>query len=225
MSSRKILLLIVTIAIGTSTACNYTVGECWRRGEGSAGVGAGPGDSSGVGSSGSGDFGDEPGEQNNEEPLVCNKSEQKSKEDSPKEAPKSPTDPCQQNGAPSMGCTGVKPFSPSDFKFVTTIADDGSAATGWQEAKSPLIFAHNLEVDAVCMIRIGMPLRSEAWGKISADRAARISTEVANASAAELYRNGGEDLPPGIFCDRFTTQMLKIFGDDYKGLGARVTGS
>jgi hypothetical protein len=76
MSSRKILLLIVTIAIGASTACNYTVGECWRRGEGSAGVGAGPGDSSGVGSSGSGDFGDDPGEQNNEEPLVCNKSEQ-----------------------------------------------------------------------------------------------------------------------------------------------------
>src|SRR5690242_6534227 len=126
MSSRKILLLIVTIAIWALTACNYTVRECWRRGEGSAGVGAGPGDSSGVGSSGSGDFGDDPGEQNNEEPLACNKSEQKSNEDSPKEATKSPTDPCQQNGAPSMGCTGVKPIDPRAFNFVAIVAYDGT---------------------------------------------------------------------------------------------------
>jgi hypothetical protein len=223
MNSRKILLLIVAIAIGASTACNYSV-DCWRRGEGSAGVGAGPGDSSGVGSSGSGDFGDDPGEQNNEEPLVCNKSEQKSKEDSSKEAPKSPIDPCQQNGAPSMGCTGVKPIDARAFNFVAIVAYDGTSVSGgWQEAKADLYFVHNIEGDAACIVRIGMPLRSEVWGNISADRAAVISADVANASARELYdHQGGEDLPPGIFCDRFKSEMRIRFDKECKGLGARM---
>jgi hypothetical protein len=224
MSSRKILLLIVTIAIGASTACNYTVGECWRRGEGSAGVGAGPGDSSGVGSSGSGDFGDDPGEQNNEEPLVCNKSDKKEKgsEESPEDTPKSPTltDPCQQSGAPTMGCASVR-FNTSDFKFVTTIAYDGTGvAGGWQEAKSGLTFFRGDAGPAACFVRIGMPLRSATWGVISADTAAMHSAEVANVVTNELERNGGFDLPPGIFCSKFYADMREMFAKQYRGLGA-----
>jgi hypothetical protein len=72
MSSRRSLSLIVVIVIGALTACNWTVGECWRRGErgeGSEGVGAGFGEGRSDGA-GAGDFGDAPGD---DEPLQCNK--------------------------------------------------------------------------------------------------------------------------------------------------------
>jgi hypothetical protein len=86
------------------TACNYTDGPCWRRGEGSEGAGAGTGDGSVILSSGSGDFGDTPPGQpqgNGDPPLKCNEDDEDD-EDSHSDSPKSPP----QN-PPQRQCQGV----------------------------------------------------------------------------------------------------------------------
>jgi len=45
---------------------------------------------------------------------------------------------------------------------------------------------------------------------------------VANAAAAALYDNGSFELPPGIFCNTFDTEMNKQFKELYKDMGAKV---
>ncbi|WP_437949834.1 hypothetical protein WME98_02760 [Sorangium sp. So ce296] len=228
MNVRMVLLLIVGFAICVLAACNWTVGDCypreeWVKGEGAGGPVGPPVPV--ITSVASGDFGAEPPE-GGERKIQCNKTEdeeEEAEEDArPTPSPEKPAEPCQQSGAPSMGCTGTKPIDPRAFNFVTIVADDGTVS-GWQEAKANLFFGHNQEGDDACVIRIGMPIRSDAWGKISPDRAASISADVTNASARELYENqGGEDLPPGIFCDRLKSEMRIRFAKRYEGLGARV---
>ncbi|WP_437959428.1 hypothetical protein WME76_07085 [Sorangium sp. So ce119] len=223
--------MILGIAICMLTACNWTVGDCYPREEWVKGEGAGGPIGPPVpifSSSASGDFGAAPPEgpqDGDKEKIQCNKTEDEEEEEEethPTPSPEKPADPCQQSGAPSMGCTGTKPIDPRAFNFVTIVADDGTVS-GWQEAKANLFFSHNQEGDDACVIRIGMPIRSEIWGKISPDRAASISADVTNASARELYENqGGEDLPPGIFCDRLKSEMRIRFAKRYDGLGARV---
>src|SRR4051812_13187866 len=76
MNSKIRNLSIAPVAVWLLTACNYTDGPCWRRGEGSEGAGAGTGDGSVILSSGSGDLGDtSPGQSqgNGDPPLKCNK--------------------------------------------------------------------------------------------------------------------------------------------------------
>src|SRR5690606_23065938 len=127
------------------------------------------------------------------------------------ESTKSPPDPCQQSGASTMGCTGKVPIDPRALEFVTTVAYDGTGA-GWQEAKAYLAFGHNGEGDSTCMVHVGMPLRSEEWGMISSERAASISTDVANLSADDVYKKDrGADLPPGVFCKTFKSRMIARF--------------
>ncbi|WP_437314978.1 hypothetical protein [Sorangium sp. So ce385] len=237
MNTKKILLLVVAIAVWVLTACNWTVGDCYPREEWEKGGGAG--DPVGppvpvITSVASGDFGAEPpqGPQDGKnEKIQCNKTdedEEESPSDSserPTDSPTSPPDPCQQSGAPSMGCTGKILIDPRAFNFVTIVAYDGTGvAGGWQEAKANLAFGHDREGDSTCMVHIGMPLRSEAWGKISSDRAAGISADVANLSADDVYKkDGGADLPPGIFCKKFKYRMIERFESDfYRGIGARV---
>ncbi|WP_437290104.1 hypothetical protein [Sorangium sp. So ce406] len=237
MNAKATLLTIVGTAICMLTACNWTVGDCYPREEWVKGEGAGGPVGPPVpifSSSASGDFGAAPPEgpqDGDKEKIQCNKTEDDDEEESPSDSsevptasPTSPPDPCQQSGAPSMGCTGVKPIDPRAFNFVTIVAHDGTVAGGWQEAKAHLVFAHNQEGDDACMVHIGMPLRTEVWGKISADRAASISADVANWSANEVYKkDGGEDLPPGIFCRTLKARMTEQFGSDYyKPLGARI---
>ncbi|WP_434041334.1 hypothetical protein WME98_10620 [Sorangium sp. So ce296] len=230
MSARIFLLMIAGLAICILAACNWTVGDCYPREEWVKGEGAG----GPVGppvpvytSVASGDFGAEPPE-GGERKIQCNKTEDEEEEEEeearPTPSPEKPADPCQQSGAPQMGCTGTKPIDPRAFKFVTIVAYDGTVAGGWQEAKAYLAFGHNREGDDACMVHIGMPLQSEIWGKISAKRAASISADVANWSANEVYKkDGGEDLPPGIFCRTFKSRMIEQFESDYyKPLGARV---
>ncbi|WP_434041574.1 MULTISPECIES: hypothetical protein [Sorangium] len=241
MNAKIILLMIVGFSMCILAACNWTVGDCYPREEWVKGEGAGGpvGPSVPVFTSvASGDFGAEPPsgpEYGSERKIQCNKTdseeEEEEEEESPSDSserptasPTSPPDPCQQSGTPTMGCTGVKPIDPRAFDFVTIVAYDGtSVAGGWQEAKAKLFFGHNIEGDDACMIHIGMPLRSELWGNIPADKAARISADVANFVLEVMYKKeGGDDLPPGIFCSRFKGKVDFHFKNDYKGLGAQV---
>ncbi|WP_437552189.1 hypothetical protein ACSRUE_09325 [Sorangium sp. KYC3313] len=240
MNARIILLPILAVAIYTLAACNLTVGDCypieeWVKGEGAGGP-VGP--SVPVYTSvASGDFGAEPPsgpEYGSERKLQCNKTddedEDEDEDESPSDSserptasPTSPPDPCQQSGTPTMGCAS-KRFGPSDFKFVTIVAYDGTVAGGWQEAKSGLIIYLEDGV-AACFLRIGMPIRNHLWGAISADNAAMYSAEVTNMVAGEMERTGRFALPPGIFCSEFFTNVKNMFAEQYKKLGVVVNKS
>jgi hypothetical protein len=236
MNARRVLLLIVTISVWTLAACNWTFGDCYPVEERTSGAGAGPGSEPRpiYTSAASGDFGADP-QGGSERKIACNESDLEDEDDDDEErpsdssekptaSPTSPPDPCQQSGAPTMGCTGKKLIDPRAFDFVTIVAYDGAVAGGWQEAKAYLFFGHNQEGDDACMVHIGMPLKSVVWGKISAERAATISADVANWSADEVYKkDDGENLPPGIFCRTFKARITEQFESDfYKPLGARL---
>ncbi|WP_437939226.1 hypothetical protein [Sorangium sp. So ce341] len=122
-----------------------------------------------------------------------------------------------------MGCN-ISAFEPSNFKFVTIVAYDGTVAGGWQEAQTGLVFRRNGRGVDACMVHIGMPLQTEAWGKISPERAALISSDLVNRIAAKFYEEGLTDLPPGVFCEKFKAEMRQRFekAEDYNGLGARL---
>ncbi|WP_437808607.1 hypothetical protein [Sorangium sp. So ce1078] len=227
MNAKRSLLLIVTIAIWSLAACNWTVGDCYPREEWEKGEGAGApvhGPVPVFSSSASGDFGAEPPE-GGERKIQCNKTEEEEEEEQeearPTPSPEKPADPCQQSGAPTMGCAN-KRFGPSDFKFVTIVAYDGTVAGGWQEARAGLTFYKGDAGKQACFVRIGMPLRSEFFGDISADDAAAISANVASAVTGKLENTGGFDLPFGIFCSRLKHDMAEVFDKQYKGLGAKM---
>ncbi|WP_437567673.1 hypothetical protein [Sorangium sp. So ce542] len=238
MNAKRSLLLIVAIAIWVLAACNWTVGDCYPREEWEKGEGAGPpvhGPVPVFSSSASGDFGAEPPEgpqDGSKEKIQCNKTEDEDEEDStsdsserPTASPTSPPDPCEQSGGPSMGCASVR-FKTSDFRFVTIVADDGTdKAGGWQEAKAGLTFHRGAAGVAACFLRIGMPIRNHIWGTISPDSAAMHSAEVTNAVANHMEASGRFELPPGIFCSEFHTNVKKMFKEQYKNLGVVVNNS
>ncbi|WP_437876514.1 hypothetical protein [Sorangium sp. So ce513] len=237
MNAKRILLPILAIAICVLTACNWTVGDCYPREEWEKGAGGGGPVGPSVPiftSAASGDFGaappDDP-QRGGERKLQCNKTDDEDEEESPSDSserptagPTTPPDPCQQSGAPQMGCASIR-FKPSDFKFVTTVADDGTdKGGGWQEAKSGLAVYLESGV-AACFLRIGMPIRNSFWRFISADQAAMYSAEVTNVVAGEMERTGRFALPPGVFCSEFFTNVKKMFGEQYKNLGVVVNKS
>ncbi|AUX25510.1 uncharacterized protein SOCEGT47_060570 [Sorangium cellulosum] len=67
-------------------------------------------------------------------------------------------------------------------------------------------------------------MRSAAWGDISSERAALISSDLVNQIAAKFDEEGLTDLPPGVFCEKFKGEMRRRFEKDgnCKGLGARL---
>ena len=159
MNTMKSLRLIAAIILLCFPACNYTPeGECWYKDQGSDNAGAGVG-SGGVilpPSPPGGDrgFGAEPPrgplEANDAPPPKCNKDEE-----SPTESPTKSV--CAAGGDMAAGaetlsvCSsecggecaidGVNggPYVKAMFKFVTTLADDGTdTGGGWQEASASL---------------------------------------------------------------------------------------
>ncbi|MRG94004.1 hypothetical protein [Polyangium spumosum] len=112
-------------------------------------------------------------------------------------------------------------FKPSDFPFVTTVHHDGPGPGGYQQAKCNLEFYDFREEGAKqwhCPFTIGMPLRTEHMGKISAIRAANLSVEITEAVAADRETNF--ELPSGIFCEKFIINVNKAFKETYPYLGA-----
>ncbi|WP_437723893.1 hypothetical protein [Sorangium sp. So ce861] len=227
MNTKGILFPILAVAIYTLAACNWTVGDCypreeWVKGEGASGPVGPPVPV--YSSVASGDFGAEPPE-GGERKIKCNKTEEEEEEEEeearPTPSPEKPADPCQQSGAPQMGCTGKIPIDPRAFNFVTIVAYDGTVS-GWQEANADLYFGHNFEGHAACSVNVGMPIRSERWGLTSPETAAIYAANVANVCADYLDENGGRNLPPGIFCEKHKICMRERFPKIYEELGARV---
>jgi hypothetical protein len=187
---------IASVLMMLVAGCNYVdPDECWVNTSGGFGGGGTIPIGSGVGATSSGDFITPP-----------------------------PGGPLDYGADPNPCMAGkIVEFPPSDFPFVTTIPDDGTGPSGgWQVAKANLEFIdiHNLSGKRwYCAFTIGMPLRTEFMGKISASRAANISVEVTEAVA------GGMDykLPQGIFCSNFIDKLEPAFKSAYPKLGATVT--
>jgi hypothetical protein len=74
VSPMRSLLWVAGIAVLGSAACNYTVGECWVRGQGGESEGVGSGAIVPSGAGGLGDTPPEPGGDNGS--LACNSSEE-----------------------------------------------------------------------------------------------------------------------------------------------------
>jgi hypothetical protein len=119
-------------------------------------------------------------------------------------------------------------FSPAAFKFSTIVPDDGQGkAGGWQAATAPLGFVKWTSVlpeSWTCTVTVGMPLRTEVHGKISAATAASISAQVATAASATV-RAAYPDITGGVFCVKFRAEMTSIFASEaMKSYGARLQG-
>lgn len=117
-------------------------------------------------------------------------------------------------------------FGPSEFPFRTLVPDDGKDdAGGWQVANanlafSRLVFPHPRR-HWQCSLTIGMPLRTELAGRISASRAARVSARVAADVARSM--DADYDLPPGVFCKNFASEVLVLFKSRHPTFGVTVT--
>jgi hypothetical protein len=117
-------------------------------------------------------------------------------------------------------------FDLSEFPFVTTVKDDGTGpAGGYQEAKVKLEFSYlkipHPIVMWYCPFTIKMPLRTESMGKVSANRAAKLSKEVTEAAANAKTMDFS--LPQGVFCSQYRKQVDATFKAKYPGLGATTT--
>lgn len=194
----RLLIFIVSVLM-LMLACNTVdPDECWVNTSGGLGLGGSETIPIGTGVGGTGDFLTPPPEG----PLAA---------------------VAIDNPCVSMGSITSVSFSPSEFPFVTTVPDDGlGKGGGWQVAKANLEFIKKRAGGAstwYCSFTIGMPLRNEAYGKISATRAASFSVNVTEEVAYEMDYN----LPPGIFCERYILQVRTTFPAMYPNLGERVT--
>ena len=192
---RSLAPLLMMLVIG----CNFAdPDECRPNTSGGFGGGGTIPIGAGVGATGSGDYLSEP--------------------------PKGPLD---NSGTPNpcmAGGTHISHFQPSTFPFVTTVADDGTGdGGGWQVANAGLIFGPSEDGGKACVGVIEMPLRTRAWGRVPPNIAAIYTAKAANAAAAELEDDGSFNLPPGIFCNKFDTELKKQFKKSYDGMGARIT--
>jgi hypothetical protein len=105
------------------------------------------------------------------------------------------------------------------------VEDDGKkAAGGWQVGSATLHFyrwTDALPESWTCSVTVGMPVRAEAYGVIPAKKAATITAQVATAASFRVMSFRPE-LPPGIYCDRLSTEMKAEFKAEFENLGARV---
>jgi hypothetical protein len=191
----SIASVLVVLVIGCNTV---DPDECWVNTSGGFGGGGDIPIGAGVGATSSGDFITPPPGG----PLAADGTE----------------NPCVE-----MGSIVRVDFRPSEFPFVTIVQDDGTGpGGGWQEARANLEFGKR-RVDGTrtawyCPVTIGMPLRNEAYGKVSVSRAAGFSVDVTEEVAYKMNYN----LPPGIFCENFILGVRAAFPSMYPGLGATV---
>ncbi|WP_437710171.1 hypothetical protein WMF45_36045 [Sorangium sp. So ce448] len=249
MISKRILAMFLVVIGCALAACNWTVGDCYPREEWERGAGAsapiGPPEPIFT-SSAAGDFrAAPPGEPQGagEREIQCNRTEssEESSEESPKGSSESSTDStcsgpgdtagdgqtfifCSDACGSKCPTSGVNGFSPTIFNFVTKIEDDGTQTPGgWQEAAVDFKIKRWVDVYPEfwsCKMTIGVPLRNEAQGKISAELAAAISAKVSSTASRKIMRSDIH-MPQGIFCFKFTEEMKVRMPEAVKG--ARVT--
>ncbi len=126
---------------------------------------------------------------------------------------------------PAVTPAGVGRFSPSLFRFVSVIPDDGKdEGGGWQEAAAVLKFIdgrHLIPAAWSCRVTVGMPFRTSSEGRITPEYAADVTATVAtDASEAVMHRRS--DWLPASFCAEFIGEMRTMFRERHRGLGARV---
>lgn len=228
-----------------SPACQEVDGECWRPTEATAGASAGSGAGGGpIFPPGTGGYGVEPqdADVNHQElPPGCvapRDAENEHSDNNPDQGTnQGSTCPSHTlavdastfahcEGACQHKCVGAGTFSPSVFKFVTVVPDDGTGvAGGWQQAASTLKFIRWISVvpeSWTCSIKVGMPLRTGMFGVISAQQAATITAGVATV-ASKTVMDLKPPLPPGIYCIKLKAEMASMFASPaYTGLGAKM---
>jgi hypothetical protein len=190
---------IAAVALACLSGCNYSVGECWIKGEGSAG--AGSGSSTGSGNPvppGGGDNGAEP--------------------------PKRPQD-VPPGSTPEPICNAIGSYDASLFRFKTIVADDGNdKGGGYQAASANVKFVdgrQDLPVGWSCAVTVQMPLRTKAYGKISPDDAAEMTADVLTL-ASSVTMHSRSSWIPSLFCIKLAENMIPIFEERYKGVGPRI---
>src|SRR5262249_28989907 len=120
-------------------------------------------------------------------------------------------------------------YEPEDFRFVTTVKDDGEdKAGGWQVASNVSKFTARVSGNPVpiytweCRLIVEMPLRSEKRGRIPPDRAATIAATVANDVALPLLSSRSWVGQGVLFCQDLKAGMNTMFKSQlYEGFGAR----
>jgi len=112
-------------------------------------------------------------------------------------------------------------FSPSAFKFATTVPDDGKAdPAGWQEASAELNFVDTRSIIPhlwSCRVRVGMPLRTGALGPVSPESAAEMSAGIATEASGTVIHSRPEWLGAE-FCVAFKEEMTRLFRRDHPSL-------
>jgi len=117
-------------------------------------------------------------------------------------------------------------FSPSLFRFVPGVRDDGQdPAAGWQVASAQLRFVDTRPVIPriwPCHVTVGMPLRAEVLGRISSESAAVMTADIATTASARVMHRRPAWLT-GEYCIAFAAEMNRLFFNNHRELGARVT--
>jgi hypothetical protein len=108
---------------------------------------------------------------------------------------------------------------------MTVIPDDGEGeAGGWQASTTTLSFyrwTSLLPESWTCTISVEMPIRAKFYGTISPGSAASMTAGVASVVASNLMHRKPE-LPPGIFCVYFKSEMINLFPKTYPNLGESI---
>ncbi len=137
-------------------------------------------------------------------------------------------DPQPQDAAdqPPPGCLSTGLYSPSLFKFVTIVADNGvSEPGGWQEAVATISVVDTRQdptVELTCNMTVGMGLRTTLRGVISASSAASMTAVVLSQAASDTVHSRPSWIR-ALYCPALATQMLKLFGEAYAGTGVRIS--
>lgn len=116
-------------------------------------------------------------------------------------------------------------FSPTVFKFVTIVPDDGQGkAGGWQEAIVTLKFSDGRQLPAdrwTCTIRVGMPIRPEKYGVIAPAVAASMSAAASTTASVSVMHQRPLWIP-AVYCIQFAKEVELNLNTTWSKLGAKV---
>jgi hypothetical protein len=137
----------------------------------------------------------------------------------------------QPNGAERIGEAqqeaGGPRYGSKDFPFKVTVKDDGEGkAGGYQTAEVSDAFtvlrwpppSYRWE----CHYKVRMPIRAEAYGRITADRAALWSAEAANAVVFPLLDSTDWTGDGTAFCRSLNHLLAAKLNAEHPKLGASV---
>jgi hypothetical protein len=122
----------------------------------------------------------------------------------------------------------AQPAYEDTFHFAVDVRDDGEGdAGGWQKATATMKFGDWRRPFAPyfwrCPIEVGMPLRTQRQGQITARYAAQITAEIATEAAHEVMHSQPSWVrQDDAFCKQLYPAMQSKMNDDPLQLGARV---